>query len=282
MLRWHVSFISKAGALALILFIAWQGWETLGPRKPAIGPVRQELADKLLPTIVEDLRVSRGTVRRAVLLHFGNDPTDYFTNQLRQNIEQNGVLDLRDRTLLEKSFNILDLRHISYPTLDLAIEEGSNLDAGAVLYGAVLAFESYPGGASIDVEVSLAEVSTGRIVFAKRYQVDDSLMAMPTAAMRDAAQSFPWFQRLLGWLVVVLLLPVFTISFISAMVRKSSNRTNAFVLGVYTLADAVLAWLLVGGIMNSWFPVSVFIVAVATALLYNMRIMAFAVRIEEA
>ncbi len=44
----------------------------------------------------------------------------------------------------------------------------------------------------------------------------------------------------------MLLLPVFTIAFIRTMVRKDSNKTNAFVLGIYTVADALLAWLLIG------------------------------------
>ena len=78
-----------------------------------------------------------------------------------------------------------------------------------------------------------------------------------------------------------MLLPVFTIAFIRTMVRKGSNKTNAFVLAIYTLVDALLAWLLVGAALTSWFPVVVFIIAVAVAFLYNVRIMSFAVKLEE-
>ena len=103
---------------------------------------------------------------------------------------------------------------------------------------------------------------------------------MKTTAQK-AAQSFPWLRRLLGWLIAVLLLPVFTIAFIRTMVSKGSNRSNAFVLCVYTLADALLAWFLAGAALNSWFPVLVLIAAVIAAFLYNVSIMTLALRLEE-
>ena len=80
----------------------------------------------------------------------------------------------------------------------------------------------------------------------------------------------------------MLLLPVFTIAFIRTMVRKDSNKTNAFVLGIYTVADALLAWLLIGAAIGSLWAVLLLIIGVAAAFLYNTKIMTFAVRLEEA
>lgn len=281
MLKSLVSLITRVGTVALVIYIGWLAWENLGPRKPEIGPARQELADTVIPNIVEDIRMSRGNISQAALLHFSNDPTDYFTNTLRNTIEQRGVLDLRDRTVMEKARNLLNLRHPSFAGADAAVAEGRDLDAQGVLYGAVHAFESYPGGSMIDIEVNLVDVSTGHTVFTKRYGTEASLTASVTAAMQEASQPFPWFQRLFGWLIAVLLLPVFTIAFIRTMVRKGSNKSNAFVLSVYTLADALLAWLLVGTALDSWFPVAVFIAAVVAAFFYNIRIMTLALRLEE-
>ncbi len=276
MFKWPLSIISRLGTIALVGYIAWLGWANLGPRKPEIGPVRQELADKIIPNIVEDIRISRGNIRQAVLLHFRNDPTDYFTNRLRRTIEQRGVLDLRDTTVLYKARNLLRLRHTSYSTTAAAVAEGRKLDTQGVLYGAIHAFESYPGGSKIDVEIHLADVATGRPVFTRRYRLEQ-----PAAAAKTTAQPFPWFRSLLGWLIAVLLLPVFTIAFIRTMVSKGSNMSNAFILCIYTLADASLAWLLVGAALDSWLPVLVFIAAMIMAFLYNVRIMTVALRLEE-
>lgn len=281
MLKWPLSLLSRLGAIALVAYIAWLGWQNLGPRKPDAGQARRELADTIIPNIVEDIRTSRGDIRRAALLHFSHDPTDYFTKTLRSVIEQRGVLDLRNRTLIEKARNLLNLRNPSYAAKDAAIEEGRGLDVRGVLYGSIHAFESYPGGSKIDVEVHFADVSTGEIVFTKRYDTQTSPLASMPAAVEEIGRSFPWLRRLFGWLMAVLLLPVFTITFIRTIVRKESNSSNAFVLGVYTLADALLAWLLVGEALNSWLPLVVFTVAVVAAFLYNARVMAFALKLEE-
>ncbi len=282
MLKWPLSIIYRLGAIVLIGYIAWLGWANLGPRKPEIGPVRQELADKIIPNIVEDIRISRGNIRQAALLHFRNDPTDYFTNRLRRTIEQRGVLDLRDTTVLYKARDLLRLRHTSCATTAAAVAAGRKLDTQGVLYGVIHAFESYPGGSKIDVEIHLVDVATGRPVFTRHYRLEQTAAAAAVkATAQKTAQSFPWFRSLLGWFIAVLLLPVFTIAFIRTMVSKGSNMSNAFVLCVYTLADALLAWLLVGAALNSWLPVLVFIVAVTVAFLYNVRIMTFALRLEE-
>ena len=101
------------------------------------------------------------------------------------------------------------------------------------------------------------------------------------AQMQVAAKAFPWFQRLLFWLIGVLLLPVVTITFIRTMVRQKSNARNLCVLSVYTLIDIILAFLLVGAALTSWLAVLVFIVAIGIAIGYNIRIMTFAVKLEE-
>jgi len=284
----------KLGVITLIGYIAWLAWVNLGPRTPEIGPVRRELADKVIADIVEDLRGSRGNLRQTALLHFENDPTNYFTNTLRKTIEQRGVLDLDDRTIMEKARNSLNLRHRSYSSTDAALAEGRSLDAECVVYGAIHAFESYSYGANIDVEVHFAEVDGGESLFTRRYRVD-STPETPAVAIRQAsiptagqappgqieqAVAFPWFKRLFGWMLIVLMLPVFTIAFIRTMVSKSLNKTNAFVLLVYTLADVLLAWLMLGEALVSFLPIAMFVGAVVFAFLYNVKIMTFALKLE--
>ncbi len=158
MLKALLKILPKIGTVALVAYIAWMGWEHLGPRKPEIGPIRKELAAKVIPDIVEDIRNSRGKIGRTALLHFSNDPTDHFTDTLRDLVEQRGVLDLDDRTVMEKTWNLLNLRHTSYASPEAALSRGKDLDAESVLFGAIHAFESYPGGAKIDVDITLANV----------------------------------------------------------------------------------------------------------------------------
>ena len=280
MLKWPFSLLSKVGTLLLAGYIAWLGWENLGTPKPEIGSPRKELAEKAISNIVEDIRASRGNIRRVALLQFGNDSAGHFTDMLRGSIEQTGVLDLRDRTLAEKARKALNAERQSYPSAEEAVARGRELGTQGVLFGTVHAFESYSSGATIDVEVNLADVATGHSVLSKRYSLENSLGSSVAASVQESTRRFPWFQRLLAWLLLVLLLPVFTLGFIRAMIRKGSNRANVFVLSIYTLADVLLAWLLVGAVLNSWWTVLPFILAVAAAFAYNVRIMTFALKLE--
>ncbi len=276
------SVVSKVGTFALIGYLAWAGWDNLGPAKPQIGPIRKDLADRVIQDIVKDIRSERGAIRKTTLLHFENDPTGYFTDTLRSVIEQRGILDLHDRTVSEKARDLLNLRQPSHASKAAAVAQGERLNTEGVLYGTIYALESYPAGAKIDVEVDLADVSTGTVIFSKRYNLETASASQIFANVKEKSRGFPWFQRLLGWLLAVLLLPVFTINFIRAMIRKESNKTNAFVLAIYTIADACLAWLLVGAVLNSWWTVLIFVIAVVIAFLYNVRIMTFVVRLEKA
>jgi hypothetical protein len=268
------------GTLALVSYVAWSGWGNLRPDTAQIGTARRELADRVISTVVDDIRNSRGALRKAALLHLGNDSTNYFSDGLRRAIGQAGILDLHSRTISERLRKLLKLRPPSQPSTEVVVKYGEHLGVGGVLYGTVHTFESYPTGAKIDIEVSLADVSTGQNVLSKRYQVETSPGESIVAAVQERTRAFPWFQRLVGWLLTVLLLPVLTINFLRAICRRQSNRANALALAGYTLVDALLAWLLVGAGLSSGWTVAVFIIAVAAAFAYNVRMMTFAVKLE--
>ena len=277
-LQWQI--LSRIGTISLALYIAWQAWDYLGPRKPEIGPVRKQVADQLIPAIVEDLRTSRQSIRSAVLLHLTNDTTDYVSDQLRLGIEQAGILDLHDRTLSEKVRTALRLKHPSYGRTDEAIAAGRSRNAPAVVFGTIHSFESYPDGAKIDLEIRLADVAKGQTIFDRRYSKDVTTSVFSGSVVKEHVGRVGAAQRFLGWVVLVLLLPVFTIGFIRAMVRKDSNRANAFALAVYTAVDAVLAYLLVGADFSSWLSILIFLIAVGVAFGYNVTVMSFAMKLE--
>ena len=66
MTKWPLWLLSKVGTVVLVGYIAWMGWQYLGPRKPEVGPVRKALADDLVSLIAEDVRTGRQAVRQAV------------------------------------------------------------------------------------------------------------------------------------------------------------------------------------------------------------------------
>lgn len=280
MLHWQWKAFSSIGSIGLALWLFGLGWVHLGPRKPEVGPMRRQVAEQVVPQAVEDIRLGRQEVRGAALLHLSNDPSDFVTDLLRDSIEKAGVLDLPDRSFLEKARNLLRLRQPFYDDLDSAVARGKSLGAAAVLFGRVERFESGPKGAQFDLDLTLASVDDGKVVFTKRYSRDIAPGLFSNPVVQEQMQAIKPARRFLGWVVIVLLLPVFSIAFIRAMVRKESNRVNAFTLTVYTVVDALLAYLLLGAALTGWLSVLLFIVAVGAALAYNFRVMNFALRLE--
>ncbi len=282
MFRWPYFIISRLGTIAVLGYLAWMAWDYLGPRKPDTGLARQEIADIIIPDIVQDIRTARNDLDRIALLYFSNDHSDYFTEKLRASLERSGIADMRDLTAMEKARNLLNLSHPQYDTLNNAVKRGKNLDVQAVIFGRIHAFESYAENTRIDVMVHLAEVDTGQEVFSKRYTLEKPASELAIQDIVDKASSFPWLQRLTAWVLIILLLPVFSISFIRTMVARKSNLTNAAVLGVYTLAGALSGWLLLGAALTSKLMLLIFFPALGLIFVYNIWIMTCAVRLEEA
>ena len=104
--------------------------------------------------------------------------------------------------------------------------------------------------------------------------------ANSNAAVPAAGGSIPWWLRICGFAVTVLLLPLVTFGVIRAIVVKRSNGINAAVLAVYTVIDAILATMMIGGNFGSNILVVVFTLAVILSLLYNSMMMSFALKLE--
>lgn len=297
------NILTKVGTILLIAYIAYLCWQHLGPQKPKIRSDRKGVADKLIPQIAEDIRTSKEKIRGASVAHFDGDTTGYFTKALRSELDDKGVLDVTDRGLMEKVRDLLGMRATSYDEIEAAARYAADLDKEAVIFGKIHTFEVKPGGVELDVELTFAEAGTKRVLHQRRYTHDTSaLPAMATgttlpalappvdgqtgtaAATPQAAgdeATFHWGRRIFAWILLVVLLPVFSMSFIRSMARKDSNRANALVLGVYTVADILLAMLLVGPALAGWVAIGLFVVAIVVSILYNVQIMTVAVRLEE-
>ncbi len=279
--RWLVGFLTLVGSLALVSYLLWLGWTHFGPRKPQVSALRRQVAEQVVTSVIEDLRKNKGSIQSVALLHLVNDPADYVTDRLRANIEQSGFVDLLEPRVGEKAARALNLRIESVGELEAAAREGRELGVKGVIFGKVNSLESYPGGAKMDLEISLAEVGGQRVLFTRRYSKEIPGGPFNSAAVEESAGHLGGVERLLAWGVIVLLLPVFTVSFIRAMVRKESNRANAFTLGIYTAADALLAYLLLGAGLGSWLSALLFVLVVGLAFAYNVFIMTFALKMEQ-
>lgn len=293
-LKWWFLLIPKVGMTLFVVYVCCMGWMKLGPRKPMPDTARMKAADRAVERIVDSIRQNRGDVRSVALCHFANDASDYFSHRLRERIEKSNVLDLTDFDFAEKLRTLLNVRNrgVANATDALSSIQGEEVDG--VLWGSIERFESAKGGggATLTGEWQLMDKG-GAVVCGGAIQREDGesgIVETFTNAIDDlgkstdgveiVASTIPWYMRLLGFVLLVLLLPVVTISFVRTMVAKRSNKVNVFVLGVYTAIDVILAFFMVGGTIGSFAAVVVFLAASLSALLYNVSLMSFALRLE--
>ncbi len=272
---------TRMGTGALVLMLAWMAYEKFGPRKPEISSDRKEMARELMPRVAADLATAQTGVQSVALLHFENDPSDFVTDALRKELEESGAfLDVRDHTFGAKLRDFLNLRHPSYGEAGPAVEAVTSRNVQAVVYGTIHRFESTENATELDLEISLAAVPSGELLFTRRYDEQQGSGLLPGAETPESIRRIGFAKRFFLLALLILLLPVFTIVFIRTMVRKRENRSNALTLGVYTAADAILALLLLGTDFRSFLSVLFLLVIITAALLYNVAIMTHAVRLE--
>ncbi len=274
------SSIMLAGTVGLLSYLAYVSWREFGPQKPAVNAVRQQLAEQLLPAVVTDLQAQATNVPAAVLLHLAGDPSDYVSDRLRALLNESGGLPLTEPTLDEKVQRALHLQITSPATLEAAVARARGLGAPAVLFGVVRQFDGTAAGGRLILELTLADIASKDVYFTRTYEREWKPQPLEPLVLADPAVSVGLLSRLLGWALVVLLLPVFTIGFLRATVRRGSNRSNLGILLLYTAVAALLAWLVVGAAPNTAWSALALLVLSGLAFAYHVWIMTVALRLE--
>ena len=108
-----------------------------------------------------------------------------------------------------------------------------------------------------------------------------AVAAQETAASATMVTTGVAAPTVLAFLLAILLLPVVTISFIRTMVSKRSNGVNALTLAIYTAADFILAFFMVGASLETTGKAVVFIGVGIFSLLYNFTVMNYALKLED-
>jgi len=277
-------FVPKVGALVLALYLAWLGWLEFGPRRTNVGTMRAKIAKIAVDKICDDLHNNRGEIHSVVLLPFANDTSNCLTDKLRTVLEQRGTLNLKNQTLGEKLRNKLNLEQLVCDNDEEALNRAKGRKADGVLYGKINIFESFSGGANMNLEYKLLSIATGKVVYEGKYLYDSCLpknnLNLSSTEPKGGGSTIPSYLQVFGWLLIVLLLPIFTISFIKEMVLKKSNGINIFVLALYSFIDIILVFLMVGANF-SLVSIIIFVVAMLIAIAYNITIMSFALKLND-
>lgn len=300
LLRLVTSPLGYVVKLGLAGLLTWQGFRILTADEAPSDETAtrtsesalEDVCERVVKRIVDDLKTNAGEIRQVTLGVLDDDPDEQVTQRLQQALTAGGVFEVKEKTTWEKALEQAGFVVKPGGILERVAASARGGDGKqGVLFGKVWQLEDRHGGAIVDVEITLARAAAGSVDFSRRYVVDTS--RPPTADDGDSAtpgkSSFSWrafgswLLRLLAWAMLVLLLPVFTISFLRLMVAKQSNGANAFTLVIYLFVDAVLAVFLVGaGAVTSLGGGIVLLICLTLAFIYNAQIMSFAHRLETA
>ena len=295
-IRYLLFLLPRVGLPIFFIYLFCMAWVNLGPQKPTVNVIRRRAADSAAQKALGEIRAHRGSLTNVKLIHFANDPTDYITQKFRDMLDVDGVLNLSDTTCGEKFRRFANFRERGCGSADEAVLAAKGEDVDGVLWGVIERFESFGGGVLLKGKYQLVEVPSGKLVYEGELLEDSITQSVVDKAASEAespgcmketaevvevaASQVRWHIRFLWFALVMLLLPVATISFMRTMVAKRSNRVNALVLAIYTIIDLIFAFFMVGGTFGSFFQVVLFLIAGGVSFGYNVGLMNFALRLE--
>ena len=274
------------GTAAIVLSALLLLWHFLAPERPEADRPRKNIANRAIIKLVEDLRRERGEIKEVAVMHFKNDGSDYVTDSLRDKLATSGVFEVSEPGFLEKIGSVLKLRNKGAFSTKEAVKYGRSFEVQAVITGNLERFESMKNGAVIKGTVRIISIPEGKIIAEIPVNENSAGSIFTIEERSDLVKpgttvkvNYPWHIRFLIFVMVVLLLPVLSISFIRYMVAKRSNGCNAFVLGIYTFIDLILAGFMTGGFTTVLSTV-IFLGASVAAFIYNASVMSFALKLE--
>lgn len=285
--------LPKTIMFIVYLGIAYFAWMCFGPEKFEPSPSREKATERIVSQMMLKIRENRGEMKTALLPNFEGDKTGYFSDCLRSKIENSGILDVKEKPLLDKIRTRLNLKLNDKLEVKDIVRSAKEDGVDCVLWGTLERFEEVDSGVMVKGVWGIVRVSDRKAVYVDTFKYDTitsttakirqsvSELATDTSSSAGPFTSIAWQIRVLAFLVVMLLLPVFTFMFIRAMVVKRSNKVNAFLLGIYTFVDMVFAFFMVGGSFVSTAAIIVFCISSFVAFAYNIALMSFALKLEE-
>lgn len=253
-------------ALLLAPLPALAATDTLEPLKKAVAEDAARMAS-------EDMHF-RIKGRKLVVAPFRNDPDGIVVAALKERLAAAGHFDIVEAGMLRELWDKIVGNDKEAPiTAEKAIELGKKLGAEAVMFGRVETLAVDEGRSICDVKLRIVVVSDGEGLFIGRYRTDLEKSVFSIPHFRVWIYDTSIFVRILIWTVALLILPFLTLLARETLQSAAPVVPIAIVLTI-TVADILLALLLMGFEANSIFKWILLVAALAVSIFYNLMILA--------
>ena len=273
-------------------------WYWLTPSAMPLAVSRKDVADAAVKRMMEDIRANRGSAKNAILLHFDNDPTNYVSDSLRNQLLSTGILDLEEVPLIDRIRAKLHLRIPTYATLQDAMDATAQAGTDLVIWGQLTAFETTnDDSAIINGQYHLIDAQTMQPLFTGTISTtQDAAAAEPpqdtqvatvateqttTPSVSAYEATVPLYARILAFIFIAILLPMITFPFFRSTAARRSNQANAVVLVLYAAIGGILAFLMIGGSFATPALTALFFIAFIANVIYDLAMLSYATRLEE-
>jgi len=275
--------LAKVIVVLLLVVIGYRAWEIVLPARPILAPEPRVAIDEAIQVRARQVVAQAPAGTPVAVLQLEGDQTLYVTDHLREAIAGFGTVTVIDKPLEDRVRAAVGVTPAAYPTAEAAIMRGKELDAALVVFGRVT-MDVGADWLRAGVSVEMLDVASGRKIplMIEELKPERSAQSVLGAAV-DAAGGLSWslVRRWAAWAVVCLALPLVSVGFLRATVRRESTGRNAVVLGSLALACVLLYVVFVGlgaGLAWSW---GVAGVSIALAVAYQWLMMAMVARSAE-
>ncbi len=248
-------------AISAIITLVWQAYVRYGPQMPEVSALRKSIADSVIQEIADSLSHVQN-IKKIYIFKFAGDASEYFTDNLRHQMELQGKFEVIPKSWIEKIKDDLNLPERPVSTLADALLLGIEIGADGVVFGRLLDFSQSPEGAVIHTSLRVADVHSGKTVYFNEFKKDLSATEVSLKEYRRTIKDKSLFAKIFFWVIFTALLSIIAVPLIKLVVKEESNGAN-FVLvisltGISLLFAGALTGFHIQGMVDPIFLLTAF------------------------
>ena len=251
------------------IVVAGHCWMTFRPKPFPLDEHRSDLASEVAGKLAESLPVPPVGRPTLIVAPFERDPTGRLTEAVRRAIDRVDLYTVQPATFVENALRELGVRRELAPkaAASVALED---VDSEYLLAGRVekLSARSERDEALLGaVLIPVGSPDAGIALTA------EAVHDRTAKAQNSPVETYPWPARLVGWLALVLLLPMAFAPLATRGLEMQSNAVNLAMLLGLTLVAGLAAFAMLGFRLDTGISATLLVAAVAGTLAYNWAVL---------
>ena len=238
-MRWVLLLPVRIVMTVVCVFLIWQAIVFMRPR-PRLFTVNEVKAVKAACEKVADLCAAKAAKpARIGVAHLANDPNALATSVLRDALSSRAGFQVQQGSPVQKFLKDVGRAVSEATSLDEVVNAGRRVELDVIVAGKVLAVDATNGAAQAALQVYAYDVRPGQ------WLVKDTVTAEYNPSLPE--RTWDWCKgtkpmtRVIGWLLIVVLMPWVTLFATRWALEKRDNTASFIIVSAYTVFAMALA-----------------------------------------